>query len=133
LFEQLVGAYFDGNEVNCTESTENELPRGVQASMKKELAVDASSLLRDMKDFPNFLPSRDAMNVDLRRPEARDLTALSLAKFMHSIYTPRAPYAAFSRHLGFGKWRDVRLVRFIAEGVGRNAQFKSSGLNSSRV
>jgi hypothetical protein len=113
LFQELVEAYFNGNEVNGTESTEDELPRGVQASIKKEVAVDASSLLRDMRGFPNFLPSFDPVNVDLRHPEARDYTALTLAKFMHSIDTPRAPYAAFSRNPAFGKWRDVRFTSLL--------------------
>jgi ATP-dependent DNA helicase Q4 len=110
LFQELVKEYFDGNEMNGTESAEDELPRGVQASMRKEVAVDASSLLRD---FPNFLQSVDPVNVDLRRPEARDYTALTLAKFMHSIDTPRAPYAAFSRHPSYGKWRDVRFASLL--------------------
>jgi ATP-dependent DNA helicase Q4 len=113
LFQELVEKYFDGNDVKDTANSEDELPRGVQASMRKELAVDASSLLRDMKSFPNFQPTFAPVNLDLRHPETRDYTALTLAKFMHSIDTPRAPYAAFSRHPAYGKWRDVRFPSLL--------------------
>jgi Helicase conserved C-terminal domain len=113
LFQELVEKYFDGNGVKDTENLEDEIPRGVQASMRKELAVDASSLLRDLKCFPNFQPTFAPVNMDLRHPETRDYTALTLAKFMHSIDTPRAPYAAFSRHPAYGKWRDVRFTSLL--------------------
>jgi hypothetical protein len=113
LFQQLVEKYFDGNDVKDTESSEDELPKGVQASMRKELAVDVSSLLRDLKSFPNFQPNVAPVNMDLRHPETRDYTALTLAKFMHSIDTPRAPYVAFSRHPAYGKWRDVRFPSLL--------------------
>jgi len=116
LFRELVETYFDGREVKDTvANAEEELPRGARTSMRNELRVDVSSLLRDMKSFPNFQQSSSAVGVDILCVESRDYTALAMTKFMHGLDTPRAPYAAFGRHPLYGKWRDVEFTSLMKE------------------
>ena len=115
LFRELVEKYFDGHEVKETSSDDEEIPRGARASMKNELRVDVSSLLRDIKSFPNFQQSSRVVGLDILCPENSDYTALAMTKFMHGIDTPRAPYAAFSSHPLYGKWRDVEFSSLLSE------------------
>lgn len=115
LFRDLVDTYFDGHEVKDTASTDEELPKGAQASMRNELRVDVSSLLRDMKSFPNFQQSSSNVGLDILCSETRDYAALAITKFMHALDTPRAPYAAFGPHPLYGKWRDVEFCSLMTE------------------
>lgn len=115
MFRELVQTYFDGQEVEDTSNDEEELPRDAKASMRNELRVDISSLLRDMKTFPNFQHKNGAIGLDILSPHSRDYTALALTKFMHALDTTRAPYAAFGRHPLYGKWRDVEFCSLLKE------------------
>jgi hypothetical protein len=117
LFRELVEKYFDGHEVKDTAGDEEEeLPKGARASMRNELRVDVLSLLRDMKTFPNFQQSSSRIvGLDILCPEICDYTALAMTKFLHAIDTPRSPYAAFSSHPLYGKWRDVEFSSLLNE------------------
>ena len=42
-------------------------------------------------------------------------TALTVAKFLHGIETPRAPTKAFRGHPLFGKWRNVNFELVLEE------------------
>lgn len=115
LFRELVASYFDGEEVDDASCTEEKLPKRASDNMKNELRVDVSSLLRDMKSFPNFQLPPDSVGLDILSPASRDYTALALTKFMHGLDTPRAPYSAFGRHPLYGKWRDVEFCSLMKQ------------------
>jgi ATP-dependent DNA helicase Q4 len=116
LFQDLVESYFGGDELkDGVSDTEDELPRIASKGIRNELRVDVSSLLRDMKGFPNFQKSIQSGGLDALDPKSRDYTALAMTKFMHSLDTPRSPYKAFSSHPLYGKWRDVDFSSLMRE------------------
>lgn len=115
LFRELVEAYFEGQDVSDATTADEELPRGVCPGMRNELRIDVSSLLRDMKSFPNFQQPASSIGLDILSPQSHDYSAMALTKFMHGLDTPRAPYAAFGRHPLYGKWRDVEFSSLMKE------------------
>jgi hypothetical protein len=114
-FQELVSSYFQGEGIAEERAAREEslLPKTFFKVPRAELITDTSTLLTDL---PLLGKHSTAVDTPLKigDPKVADYTALSIAKFLHGIDTPRVPMRAFRGHPLFGKWRGVNFQSVLA-------------------
>ena len=108
-FQELVNQYFqsDGLSANRDGSEESFLPGSFFKLPSKEIRDVSAAVVSDISILGKNIDSHFEKSLKLGNPTVADYTALSIAKFLHGIETPRTPMRAFSSHPLFRKWRDV--------------------------
>jgi hypothetical protein len=108
-FHGLVTEYFqDGFEDRQkSEQAKGYLPESFSSVKKQLLENDALSVFRDLPGLAKQV-SGSWEALAFGDPEVIDYSALSIAKFLHGIDSPRAPRLACRGHGLFGKWKETR-------------------------
>jgi hypothetical protein len=108
-FQELTKEYFqEGFEGRQkSEKAKGYLPKSFFSVKEQLLENDALSVFRDLPCLAKQVTgSWEALAIG--DPDVIDYTALSIAKFLHGIDSPRAPRLACRGHGLFGKWQGVR-------------------------
>jgi hypothetical protein len=114
-FQELMRDYFsaDGLAKERSLSDESLLPESFFKIPVKELRIDTASLLNDLPLLGKHAGVTDSASLKIGDPTL-DYTALTIAKILHGLDTPRAPRIAFRTHPLFGKWRGVQFGALLA-------------------
>ena len=118
-FQNPVSTYFLGNGFT-KERKEREkviLPDSFFRVPKRELLTDTTSIITDLPMLGNHanLTKSSQLVLGDSSTASSGYTALTVAKFLHGIETPRAPTKAFRGHPLFGKWRNVNFQLVLEE------------------
>jgi hypothetical protein len=113
-FQELTSKYFSRSEAedDDLDQTKGLLPDSFHEVPMKQLQADAANLLGDLPLLGKHNGTQEvSAAVTIGHPDFDDYSALTIAKFLHGLDTPRAPSRMFYSHPLFGKWR---LIQFDA-------------------
>lgn len=113
-FQSLMSRYFESGFNSDSEASYQEiLPTNFFHASKREVENDFVALARDLPVLMKQVPESEQVPT-FGGSSFGDYTAVTTAKFLHGLDTPRAPAKMFRSHPMFGKWKEVEFSTLMA-------------------